>query len=135
MSYLNHAIDNSPTIRDTAGAAINTPGLLAVKFDTSGNLVLPSAGDPIIGIVLADEDTVAVGDPLHIQIKDITYWLAGAAIKAGDMLKPDATGKAIVATAGDAVSAIALEAAASGKPCKAMICHTAIPAAAQGVGG
>ena len=96
MSYLNHAIDNSPTIRGTAGAAINTPGLLAVKFDTSGNLVLPSAGD---------------------------------------LLKPDATGKAIVATAGDAVSAIALEAAASGKPCKAMICHTAIPAAAQGVGG
>ena len=129
MTYLTHPIDNSPTIRGTAGAAISSPGLLAVKFDSSGNLILPAAGDPIIGIVLADEDAVAVGGPLHIQIKDITYWLAGAAIKA------DATGKAVVAAAGDAVSAIALEAATSGAPCKVMICHTAIPAAAQGAGG
>lgn len=135
MTYLTHPIDNSPTIRGTAGAAISSPGLLAVKFDSSGNLILPAAGDPIIGIVLADEDAVAVGGPLHIQIKDITYWLAGAAIKAGNMLKPDATGKAVVAAVGDAVSAIALEAATSGAPCKVMICHTAIPAAAQGAGG
>ena len=69
MTYLTHPIDNSPTIRGTAGAAISSPGLLAVKFDSSGNLILPAAGDPIIGIVLADEDAVAVGGPLHIQIK------------------------------------------------------------------
>ena len=45
MSYLNHAIDNSPTIRGTAGAAINTPGLLAVKADSSRTVDLRAGGD------------------------------------------------------------------------------------------
>lgn len=82
-NYMTHPIDTTPTIRGIAGAAIENPALLAVKFDGEGKLVLPAAGDPIIGIVLADENTVKTCDHLHIQIKDITYWIAGAEIKAG----------------------------------------------------
>lgn len=130
MSYMTHPIDNTPTIRGVAGAAIENPALLAVKFNTDGKLVLPAAGDAVIGIVLADEGAVKAGDPLHIQIKDITYWIAGGAIKAGDMLKATAEGKCVAATAGDVVNAIALEAtSAAGDLCKVMITHSAVPAA------
>lgn len=128
-NYMTHPIDNTPTIRGIAGATIEDPAFLAVKFNSTGKLVLPSAGDPIIGIALADEGTVKSGDPLHIQIKDITYWIAGAAIKAGDMLKATAAGKCEPATAGNVVNAIALDDAASGSPCRVLICHTAVPAA------
>ena len=130
-NYMTHPIDTTPTIRGIAGAAIENPALLAVKFDGEGKLVLPAAGDPIIGIVLADENTVKTGDPLHIQIKDITYWIAGDEIKAGDMLKATAEGKCEPADAGDVVNAIALEPAAAGDLCKVMITHTTVPAAPE----
>ena len=126
MAYLTHAINNSPTICGEAGADIKAPQMLAVKF-SSGKLVLPGAGDAVIGIALADQDEVKTGDPLHVQIKDQCYWLAGGAIEAGDQLKTDAEGKCVVAGAGDVVNAIALSAATSGKPCLVFICHTAIP--------
>lgn len=128
MSYLVHPIDNTQTIRGIAGAEIANPALLAVKFNSDGKLVLPSAGGSVIGIVLADTDSVKTGDALHVQIKDITYWIAGGAIKAGDMLMATAEGKCIPATAGKVVNAIALEAASSGDLCKVLICHSAVPA-------
>lgn len=127
-NYMTHPIDNSPTIRGIAGADIENPALLAVKFDGDGKLVLPAAGDPVIGIVLADENTMKTGSPLHIQIKGITYWIAGAKIKAGDMLKATADGKCEPAAAGNVVNAIALEPAAAGDLCKVMITHTTVPA-------
>lgn len=128
MAYSTHAIDNSPTIYGVANAAITDPAMLAVKF-TSGKLALPSAGYPAIGIVLADQHTVAEGDALHVQIKDICYWIAGGTVAAGDMLKTDAAGKCIKASAGEVVNAIALETGSTGKPCRVMICHTTVPAA------
>ncbi len=124
MSFMTHPIDSTPTIRGVAGADIENPALLAVKFDDNGKLILPAAGDPIIGIILADTDSVKTGEPLHIQIKDITYWQAGAAIKAGAMLKTDANGKCVPAASGDKVSAIAMDAAAAGDLCKILITHT-----------
>ena len=127
-NYMTHPMDNTPTIRGIAGADVENPALLAVKFDSDGKLVLPAAGDPIIGIVLADEHAMKVGHPLHIQIKDITYWIAGAEIKAGNMLKATAEGKCELAAAGDVVNAIALEPAAAGDLCKIVIAHTTVPA-------
>lgn len=130
-NYMTHPIDNTPTIRGVAGADIETPALLAVKFNDEGKMVLPAAGDPIIGIVLADENSVKAGNPLHVQIKDITYWIAGDEIKAGNMLKATAEGKCEPAAAGDVVNAIALEPAAAGDLCKVMITHTTVPAAPE----
>jgi hypothetical protein len=129
MAYLTHAIDNSPTLYGEANTTINNPAMLAVKFN-NGKLVLPSAGDAVIGIVLADQETVAAGEALHVQIKDICYWMAGGTIAAGDQLKTDAAGKCVAASAGDVVNAIALEAGSAGKPCKVLICHSAVPASA-----
>ena len=128
MAYSTHAIDNSPTLYGVAASTIENPAMLAVKF-SNGKLALTAAGDPAIGIVLADQDSVAAGDALHVQIKEICDWIAGGSIAAGDMLKADAAGKCVKASAGEVVNAIALEAGSTGKPCKVMICHTAIPAA------
>ena len=133
MAYNTHAYDNSPTICGASSAAITDPAMKAVKF-SSGKLALPSAGDPVIGIVLADQGDVAAGDTLHVQIKDICYWIAGGTFAAGDLLKTDASGKCVKATVGDVVNAIALEAGASGVPCKVFLQHTAVPAAASASG-
>ena len=92
MAYNTHAYDDSPTICAAASAAITDPAMKAVKF-SSGKLALPSAGDPVIGIVLADQGDVAAGDTLNVQIKDICYWIAGGTFAAGDLLKTDANGK------------------------------------------
>lgn len=127
MSYITHSIDTSPTIRGMAASQITNPAMLAVKFDSNGKLVLPSAGDSVIGIALADQDTVEANGSLHVQIKEACYWIAGGSIIAGALLKTDANGKCVTAASGDVVNAIALEAAASGKPCKVFICHTVVP--------
>ncbi len=130
MSYLTHAIDQSPTIRGEAAATIASPAMLAVKFDSNGKLAIPSAGDFCIGITLADSEAVAAGDTLNVQIKDICYWISSGSITKGAMLKTDANGKAAAAGAGDAVLAIALEAGSADKPMKVLINHTTVPATA-----
>ena len=111
MAYLNHAINPSPTICGEAAATIAAPALLAVKFDANGKFVLPSSGDPCIGIALANSEEVKAGDQLHVQIKDIGFWKTGAAVAAGAELAANAAGKAITATSGAFIMAIALEAA------------------------
>lgn len=113
MAFLNHAINPSATITGVAAAAITNPALLAVKFNSDGKFVLPSAGDPCMGIVLADTDTVAAGDEIVVQIKDIGLWRAGAAIAKGAELAANASGQAVTATSGAFILAIALEAAAA----------------------
>lgn len=111
--FLNHAINQSATIVGKAAATIAAPALLAVKFDANGKFVLPSSGDPCIGIALANSEEVKAGDQLHVQIKDIGFWKTGAAVAAGAELAANAAGKAITATSGAFIMAIALEAASA----------------------
>lgn len=113
MTFMNHGINTSATIRGEAAAAMTAPAFLAVKFDANGKLALPSAGDPCMGIALADSEGVAAGDDLHVQIKDIGYWKAGAAVARGAELATNAAGKCITATSGAFIMAIALEAASA----------------------
>lgn len=120
MSYINHSVNNSPTLHGVAGAAITSPAMLAVKF-TNGKFTLPTAGDPAIGIVLADAETVALNDEMDVQIKDICYWIAGGLVHAGSELATDAAGKAVVATEGTFILAIALEAGDENKPIKVQV--------------
>lgn len=126
---LNHSFNPSPTICGEAAADMAAPAMLAVKFDANGKLALPGAGEFCIGIVLADVDSIKSGDPISVQVKDGTYWMAGGAFKRGAMLAADATGKAVAAVAGDNVVAFALGDGASGKPVEVIICHTIIPQA------
>ena len=111
--FLNHAINQSATIVGKAAAKLENPNLLAVKVDTNGAFALPAAGDLCIGIVLADSDTIEAGDDVHVQIKDIGFWKTGAAVAAGAELAANAAGKAITATSGAFIMAIALEAASA----------------------
>ena len=128
MSYMNHAYNDSAFVYGEAAAANSAPAMLAFAFNASGKLALPSAGAFCAGISLANADQVAAGGRLDIQVKDGCLWIAGEAIKRGDLLAADATGKAKKATAGQNVLAMALEDAANGKPCQVFITRTLIPA-------
>lgn len=125
MSYLNHAINQSPTIYGEAAAAITAPAMKAVAFDNNGKIILPAnSGDLAIGIVLADAADIAAGGRVNIQIKDICLALAGETIKRGQSLKAHTDGTVKVASAGDNVIGIALGGAATGKPVEMLIVHT-----------
>ena len=132
MSYLIHAINESPTIYGEAAAALTAPAMKAVAFDSSGKVVLPaSSGAFAVGIVLADAADIAAGGRVNIQIKDICLALAGETIKRGDLLMAHTDGTLKVATAGKCVIGMALSGGTSGKPIEVMIMHDAIPATAS----
>lgn len=110
--FLGTAINTSPTIAGKAGAAITDGAFRAVRFDGSGNIVLPAAGGTALGLLVATTPAaVNIGGDVTIQIKDIGLWISGAAIAAGADLAPNAAGQAVTAVAGNHVLAVALEAA------------------------
>lgn len=128
MSYLTHAINQSPTIYGEAATALSAPAMKAVAFDSNGKIILPAnSGDLAIGIVLADADNIAAGGRVNVQIKDICLALAGETIKRGYSLKAHTDGTVKQAGAGDNVIGIALGGASSGKPVEIMIVHSVMP--------
>ena len=137
MTYLATSINESPVVAMKAGAAITDVRGKAVKFDASGNVILCVAGDAALGIgILTNDQNIAVGGDVTVQVKDMGLVLAGAAtIKAGDELASDANGKLIKATDGQNVIAIALEASrAADTVIKAMLVRYGKPAATGGGG-
>lgn len=127
MSYLTHALNESPTIYGEANAALTAPAMKAVTFNSSGKVILPAnSGDFAVGIVLADAADIAAGGRVNIQIKDICLALAGETVKRGDLLMAHTDGTLKVATAGKQVIGMALSGGASGKPIEVMIFHTLI---------
>ena len=116
-TYFGTTINDSPTVILPAKAAITGAQGIAVAVDTTtGQLVLPSAGDPVIGVIpISENENIAAGEEVTVQIKDIGLWVAGAAVKVGEALATSAAGKAVPATSGDFVVGYALtEAAAAG---------------------
>jgi len=115
MTYLASPIQDSPVISENAASDIPDVRGKAVAFDENGNFVLCSAaGQTALGLALVTNDTpVLQGNPVDIQIKDIGLALAGAVIAKGDELTTDASGALVPAAAGQAVCAIALQAAAT----------------------
>lgn len=114
MTYLATSINESPVITEKAGAAITDPRGKGLKY-SSGNVVLCStAGETVLGIgIMTNDETIASGADVDIQIKDIGLVKAGAAIAKGAELAVNASGLFVTATAGQYVAAIALEAAAA----------------------
>lgn len=101
-------INQTPTITEKAGAEITDCRNRIMKYDSSGNVILATAGTDIpVGIALieagyndisgAESGKVASGDYVDIQIKDIGYVLAGAAINKGQEVAAGANGLAAVA--------------------------------------
>lgn len=109
--YIGTSINESPVIAAQAGAEIKDGALLAVAMDATGVKTVAKAGDVAVGLLIPETDTVAAGDTVTIQVKDMGLWKAGAAVAAGDLLTPDAAGKATKAAAGNFILAQALEAA------------------------
>lgn len=123
-NYHGVQFNQSPTIVENAGAAIEDVRNLIMKYDDNGNVVLATAGtDMPVGIALIEAGfndisgitagKVAVGDRVDILVKDMGVVLAGAEIKKGQEVAAGANGKAAVAASGDYVLGIALDSAAA----------------------
>ena len=124
-TYTTSGIQESVTITKPAAADIADVRGRAIALDNNGNAVVASdATKPIIGIGLltagasnkldGTDGAVKAGEDVDIQVTEMGYGKAGAAITAGAQLTTDATGNLIPATATGYVVATALESAASG---------------------
>lgn len=108
---------------------------------TDHGIVVCGAGDEAIGIShegtrqapLEGVTPLAAKDGESCQVYSDTWpceiW-AGAAITAGQKLKPNAAGAAVPAVNGDVYSAIARASAASGERCKCQVTIGRMPPAA-----
>lgn len=119
-NYNGVQINQSPTIVELAGAAIEDCRNRIMKYDDNGNVVLATAGtDMPVGIALieagyndisgVESGKVVVGGNVDILVKDMGVVLAGATIKKGQEITAGADGMAAVAASGDYVLGIALE--------------------------
>lgn len=115
MEYIGTSVNESATVVCPADAAITGARGIALALDEGGVVKLPEAGANVLGItVFETEENVAAGDDVDVQIKCIGKWMTAAAVKAGDELATDATGKAVPAESGDFVVGMALKDAESG---------------------
>lgn len=125
-NYRGAQFNQSISIAELAGAAIEDVRNLIMKYDDNGNVVLATAGTDIpVGVAIIEagynditgqtSGKVEVGDQVDILIKDRVVVLAGAAIKKGQEVAAGADGKAAVAAAGDYVLGIALRNAEEGE--------------------
>lgn len=87
----------------TAATDLSSSQYLFAQLDGT----LAAAGE--YGFVLVD--TPASGEPGSVVVCGITKAVAGAAVAAGANVTADANGKAVTATAADAINGIALTAA------------------------
>lgn len=125
-------INQTPTIVEKAGAAIDDVRNKILKYDESGNVVLATAGTDIpVGIALVEagynditgeeSGKVAIGDDVDIQIKDIGYVVAGATIKKGQEVTATTGGLAVPASSSNYVLGYALNNASENGMCKVQI--------------
>lgn len=115
-------INQSATIVEKAGADITDVRNKLLKYDASGNVVLATSGAaPLVGIAIIeagandisgnDSGKVLTGEDVDVQIKDIGYVIASAAISKGAEVTATTGGLAKTATTGEHVIGIALSAA------------------------
>lgn len=126
-------INNSCTIVEKAGAAIDDCRNKIVKYDGSGDVVLAAAGTDIpVGIAIIEagcNDITGVtsgkvdkGDDVDILVKDIGFVIAGAAITKGQEVTAMDGGLAGPASATNYVVGLALSSAQQNEYCKIQIC-------------
>ena len=125
-NYRGAQFNQSISIAELAGAAIEDVRNLIMKYDDNGNVVPATAGTDIpVGVAIIEagynditgqtSGKVEVGDQVDILIKDRVVVLAGAAIKKGQEVAAGANGLAAVAEAGNYVLGIALRNAEAGE--------------------
>lgn len=111
--------NQSVTIAEKAGSEIKDCRNKILTYDSSGNVVLATNGTkPLLGVAIieagvndvsgSDSGKVLAGDIVDVQIKDIGYAIASAAIAKGAEVTSTANGLAKTAQAGEYVIGIAL---------------------------
>lgn len=123
--YIGSSINKSPTFAAVAGAEITKGAGKAVKFDSSGNVILcSSAGEAAIGIlIMQTADNVAEGDSVTVQITGRGQAVAGDTIAAGDMLAVDTNGALVKAATTNYVVGQALAAGTANGFVEVIICR------------
>ena len=123
--YIGSSISNSPTFAAAAGAKIEGGAGKAVKFDSSGNIILCStAGEAAVGfLILQTADTVEQGDSVTVQISARGQALAGGTIAAGDLLAVNASGQVVKAAATNYVVGQAMGAGSANGFVEIIICR------------
>ena len=104
-TYEYNPINASPVIVATAGENLKTAAAVLLTKDGAK---LPEAGKKATGIVILENETVAKGDDITVQIRNQGMWAAGAKIEAGDFLAVDEEGLCQKATTGQYILAMAL---------------------------
>ena len=112
--YFGTTINDSPTVTLPANAAITGAQCKAVVVTSGKVKVADTAGFEVLGVIpLSEDENIAAGKDVTVQIKDIGQWEAGEAIAIGDALMTSNAGKAMKATAGKFIVGYALSAAAA----------------------
>lgn len=125
VNYNGMQMNPSATIVDEAAAKVEDARCKIFAYDSNGKLVLATDGSkPLVGIATIEVGTnditgaksgeISAGDDIDIQIKDIGFVIAGAAIAKGDEITSDENGEAKKAAAGDYVIGFALNAVEKG---------------------
>ncbi|WP_195540493.1 capsid cement protein [Eubacterium maltosivorans] len=118
MSIFGASINSSTVIAFETAEEIKNGSYYPVKLDANGKVKKCSTeGEAALGILIAQTaDTVAVGDDVTVQVKDMGPAIAGGVIAAGDPVMVNGNGKLIKAVAGSApvhVLGYAMQAAAT----------------------
>lgn len=109
--YIGTTINDSATIAAKASATITKGAMLAVTMGATG-VTVAGKGKEAVGLLAADTaPSVATGEDVTVQVKDIGLWVSGGEITAGALLASDAHGKAAAAASTDFIVAQALEGA------------------------
>jgi len=123
MEFCTTSINESPVRVIEAGAALEDIRGKAIKFDENKKAALAAAGDFAVGVaIISNDENVAAGDEITVQILASGLVKTGAAVKAGDALAPG-EGGALIPAASGAFMAIALDEAEAGAFVQALITH------------
>ncbi len=125
-------INQSTTITEKAAVDMDDCRNRILAYNEDGNVVLASDGSkPFVGVALIESGlndisgkksgSVASGENIDIQIKDIGYILAGSDIPKGTEVTAGTDGMAAVAAAGDHVIGLSLSAVEKEEYCRVQI--------------
>lgn len=114
-------INESATLKFNVAANLTGGAFTAVKLSDTG-IATATAGDVPVGILTAEHELpIVVGDEITAQIKDVSLWIVGENVSAGDLLTVGTDGVAVKATAGKFILAQALANGTSGEAVQVQI--------------
>lgn len=106
--YNGNIINESATLKFNVAANLTGGAFTAVKLSDTG-VATATVGDIPVGILTAEHELpIVVGDEITTQIKDVSLWIVGENVTAGDLLAVGTDGVAMKATAGKFILAQAL---------------------------